>query len=263
MKMHRELFYISEKTLCQAEQKMSLLDALRRIFKPTPEEKADKLQEKVSNMYGQTADRRYYLDQLAAMGPELAPRRLITRFTVRCDNGTNDSDEKELTKCLLVGLGRASVEPLKQFLRKHDKDFNWPYRTLEELVTRQELTDFVVELLESIGPDYVRNPERKEQLILVVKSFQDDAVGRALLPYLGDDNETIRFVAADAVITHGHAYGIEALAGRFGVETSQRVLTLIAESFRDREWTVPEACRAKVGESLPSGFRMNSAGRIV
>ena len=242
---------------------MSIADALRRFFKPTPEEKADKLQAKISNMYGQTADRRYYLDQLAAMGPELAPKRLITRFTVRCDNGTNDADEKELTKCLLVGLGRASVDPLKDFLRKHDKDFNWPYRTLEDLVTREELTEFVVELLNSIGPDYVRNPERKEQLILVVKSFKDDAVGKAVLPYLGDDNETIRFVAADAVITHGHDYGIEALAKRFAVETSQRVLTLIAESFRDKNWTVPEDCRDAVGSHLPAGMRINSAGLIV
>ena len=242
---------------------MSIKDALRRFFKPTPEEKADKLQAKITNMYGQTADRRYYLDQLASMGPDLAPKRLITRFTVRCDNGTNDADEKEMTKCLLIGLGRASVDPLKDFLRKHDKDFNWPYRTLESLVTRQELTDFVVELLNTIGPDYVRNPERKEQLMLIVKSFHDDAVGKAILPYLGDDNETIRFVAADAVITHGHDYGIEALAKRFGVETSQRVLTLIAESFRDKSWIVPEACRENVKDNLPPGMRMNSAGAIV
>ncbi len=242
---------------------MSLSEAIRRFFKPTPEEKADKLKAKITNMYGQTADRCYYLEQLAAMGPELAAPRLIMRFTGHCDNGTNDADEKELTKSLLVGLGSGSVDPLKNFLRTHDKDFNWPYRTLRELISHEELVEFLVELLNSIGPDYVRNPERKEQMILVIKKFDEESIGRAVLPYLGDDNETIRFVAADTVIVQAHDYGIEALAARFKDETSQRVLNLIAEAFRDKAWTVPEDCREAVAAHLPNGMRLNDKGLVV
>lgn len=242
---------------------MSFFDAIRRFFKPTPEEKADKLGRRILNMYGHPEDRRYQIVQLAELGPDLAPSRLIQRFTCRCENGTVDSDEKELVRTLLVNLGNASIEPLKQFLRKNDKDFNWPYRTLCDLLTHEQLVEFLVELLNTMGPEYVRDPERKEQLMLVLKSFKEESICLAILPYLGDENETIRFVAADTVIEQAHEKGIEALADRLAVETSQRALTLIATAFRDKGWCVSESKREGVESHLPSGFRMNSRGMIL
>lgn len=242
---------------------MSVMDMLRRFFKPTPEEKAEKLRRRIVNMYGQTDERRYALTQLHDLGPELAPNRLIERFTCKCENGTVDAEEKEYTKTLLVDIGAASVEPLKDFLRNNDKDFSWPYRTLCELISHQDLVKFLVELLESIGPEYVRDPERKEQLMLELKSFNEEEIKLAILPYLGDDNETIRFVSADTVIAHAHPKGIEALAKRLTEESSQRVITIIASAFRDNSWTIPEEIRESVSEKLPSEFRINAKGVIL
>ncbi len=242
---------------------MSFLDAIRRFLKPTPQEKAAKLRKRILNMYGHQDDRRYAIDQLAALGPELAPEPLIERFTVHCDNGTYDADEKNLVKTYLVNLGQASIEPLKRYLLNNDKDFNWPYRTLAELLTHEELVEFIVKLLNTIGPEYVRDPERKEQLMLISKSFKEESICLAILPYLGDQNETIRFVTADTVIEQAHPAGIEALAKRLTEETSQRVLTLIATAFRDKEWKVDEALRSAVSEKLPDGFRINDKGMII
>lgn len=242
---------------------MSFLDALRRFFHPTPEEKAEKLRKKIVNMYVNADDRKFCLQQLASMGPELAPQRLIERFTCRAENGTIDSEEKEMTRRLLVNLGSASIEPLKKFLLNNDKFFNWPYRTLSDLLTHDELIQFTVELLDSIGPEYVRDPERKEQLILEVKSYTEDSIAHSVLPYLGDENETIRFVAADTVIAHRREEGIKALADRLVVEDSQRVLNVIAAAFRDNSWAIDEEKREDVKKNLPSEFRMNSKGVIL
>ena len=242
---------------------MSLIDTLRRFFKPTPEEKAEKLRKRIVNMYGHVDDRRYALAQLHDLGPELAPSRLIERFTCKCENGTVDAEEKEYTKDLIVDLGKASVAPLKDFLRTNDKDFSWPYKTLSELVSHDELVEFMVELLNTIGPDYVRFPERKEQMMLVLKSFNEESIKLAILPYLADDDETIRFVAADTVIAHEHPKGIEALTKRMVEESSQRVLTLIATAFRDKGWTIDESMRESVGEHLPAEFRINPKGMII
>lgn len=242
---------------------MSVMDAVRRFFKPTPEEKAEKWRKRVVNMYGHPDDRRYAIQQLFEMGPDYAPKRLIERFTCHCENGTVDSEEKQYVSNLLVNLGEPSVQPLKEFLRNNDKDFGWPYRTLRDLISHDELVKFVCELLDSIGPEYVRDPERKEQLMLEVKSFKEECVCKGVLPYLGDDNETIRFVTADTVIEQAHEDGIRALSERLGVETSQRVLDLIATAFRDKNWTVDEAHREAVKEHLPSSFRMNSKGVIL
>ena len=242
---------------------MSFFDALRRFFNPTPAEKAEKFRKKVINMYGHPDDRRYAIVELSKLGPELAPKPLIERFTCRCENGTVDADEKQLVKELLCNLGAASIEPLKNFLRHNDKDFNWPYRTLHDLIAHDELVKFLVELLETIGPEYVRDPERKEQLMLVLKSFKEESICKAILPYLGDDNETIRFVTADTVIEQAHEDGIKALSERLTLEESQRILTLIATAFRDKGWAIDPAFRDSVPGNLPSEFRMNDKGIIL
>ena len=242
---------------------MSLFDTIRRFFNPTPEEKADKFRKRILNMYGHTEDRKYALHELHDLGPELAPPRLIARFTVQCDNGATDTDEKQYTKDLLVDLGRVSIAPLKDFLRHNDTDFSWPYQTLCELLTHEELVEFLIELLKTIGPEYVRFPERKEQLMLTLKSFDEEEIKVEILPYLGDENETVRFNAADTVIAHAHPKGIEALAERLAVETSQRVLNLIAAAFREKEWAVPEDKRERVSTNLPQDCRMNDKGIIL
>lgn len=242
---------------------MSFLDAVRRFFHPTPAEKAEKLRRRITNMYGHTEDRKYALSQLRDLGPELAPKRLIERFTCHCENGTVDADEKAYTKQLLLDLGDPCIEPLKQFLRNNDKDFSWPFRTLSDLVSREELARFVAELLNTIGPSYVRDTERKEQLMLTVKSFSEPEIDDAALPYLHDDNETIRFVTADTVIAHGREAGIRALSRRLADETSQRTLALIANAFRDNGWRVDADCIEKASENLPKEYRINDKGVVL
>ena len=214
-------------------------------------------------MYANRDDRRFALEQLALLGPELAPEPLIERFTVKCENGTVDADEKKLVKDYLVNLGQASVAPLKKYLLNNDKDFNWPFRTLADLISHDELVAFIVELLNTIGPEYVRDPERKEQLILILKSYKEESICKAVLPYLGDQNETIRFVTADTVIEQAHPDGIAAMAKRLTEEESQRVLTLIATAFRDKGWKIDEDIRSAVSEKLPEGFRINDKGVIL
>lgn len=242
---------------------MPVFDAVRRFFAPTPAEKAEKLRRRIVNMYGHTEDRKYALGQLHDLGPTLAPKCLIERFTCRCENGTVDADEKAYTKQLLLDLGEPCVEPLKHFLLNSDKDFSWPFRTLSDLISHEELVKFIVELLETIGPEYVRDTERKEQLMLTIKSFDEPEIDDAAIRYLKDDNETIRFVTADTIIAHGRKEGIKALSERLANETSQRILTLIANAFREKSWTVDEEFVEKARNNLSSEYRINDKGIIV
>lgn len=241
---------------------MGFLDSIKVFLKPTPEQKADRLLGRITNMYSQTQDRQYYLCQLRDLGGELAARRLIRRFTCTCENGTVDADEKELCMKLLVSLGQDSVEALKLHLSHNDKDFNWPYRTLAQLISREELVAFMVQILEEIGPEYVRDPERKEQIMLISKGYEEESLARAILPYLGDDNETIRFVAADASIEHGNPFDIEALSERLAIEDSQRVLRHIAEAFKAKGWEIKPCDREKITARLPHGFSLTAQNSI-
>ncbi|MFA5624402.1 MAG: hypothetical protein WC966_05035 [Bradymonadales bacterium] len=237
---------------------MGIFDKLKAIFKPTPEQKAERLLARISNMYSQTQDRQYYLHQTRELGGELAAKNLIRRFTCTCENSTVDADEKELTMQLLLSLGQDAVEPLKHHLFHNDKDFNWPYRTLAQIIDEAELISFLIEILEEIGPEYVRDPERKEQIMLIAKSFDSEPLAKAILPYLGDDNETIRFVAADSAIAHAYPFNIEALSERLALEESQRVIAHIADAFKTNGWTVSPCNREEITSRLPQAYKLRS-----
>lgn len=218
-------------------------------------QKIARAEKKILNMYLQAPDRQYYLHQLRELGGEDAARTLIRRFTVSCENTTIDRDEKELTCLFLVEMGNDAIGPLKQYLRHNDQCVNWPFRALRDLLTKEQLIEFLAEVLDSIGPEYVRDPERKEQLVLTAKEFEDERIGRAVLPYLDDDNETIRFIAAETVVTHGFDFAIPELWARFAKEDSQRIKALIARAFVDKGWVIEDV--PNVEPHLPSGFAFN------
>ncbi len=214
--------------------------------------KLAKFEKKITNMYIQPGDRQYFLHQLRAMDGEDAATSLLRRFTCSCENTTVDRDEKEMTCRLLVEMGQTAVPPLKAYLRNNDKAVNWPFRALKDLLSREALCTFLVEVLEAIGPEYVRDPERKEQLILTARDFDDPCIAKSVLPYLDDDNETIRFVAAETVSHHALEEGIAALVERFGVETSQRIINHIADAFASHGWVLDDV--SVVEPHLPSGY---------
>ena len=215
-------------------------------------------------MYGQPADRQYYLYQTRDLGGELAAKTLLLRFSCTCENSKVDSDEKQITQDLLVSIGEPAIEPVKQFLRFNDKYFNWPYRTLSQLIPEEELNKFLIELLDTIGPEYVRNPERKEQLMHICEGLKNEDIAKSLLPYLDDNNETIQFLAADAAIAHGYPFDITALSERLGKEDSQRILVHILKAFKENGWKIEQEHieKAHSNVELPSEYHIKQDGSV-
>lgn len=221
-----------------------------------------KAEKKILNMYLQANDRQYFLDVLRQDGSEEAARALLKRFTCSAENHTIDRDEKAMTCDFLVKMGQTAVPPIKEYLLTYETGVNWPFRALKSLLTAEDLVGFLVEVLETIGPQYVREPERKEQLVLTAKEFPEERVTQAVLPYIDDHNETIRFLAVDTLLTHNFEDLVkEALEERFIEEDSQRVLQHLADGFVERGWACanPEA----VAEHLPDGYRINDTGKIL
>ena len=99
--------------------------------------------------------------------------------------------------------------------------------------------------------------------MLTIKTFEEPEIDDAALRYLNDDNETIRFVTADTIIAHGRKEGIHALCERLACETSQRILSLIANAFRDKSWAIEGDFIEKAQNNLPSEYRINEKGIIV
>lgn len=227
-----------------------------------------KAEKKITNMYIQRGDRQYFLGMLRDEGTDAAARALTKRFTCSCDNTTVDRDEKELTAHLLVEMGGTALEPVKDYIRNYDSGVNWPFRALRRMLEQDALVDFLVEVLESIGPDYVREPERKEQLVLIAKDFPEERLTRALLPYLDDDNETIRYVAAETVIHHATQGDAEVarkpLSDRLVEEISTRVTAHIARAFAEHGWVYePTDPAVDPAQFVPDGFKLTPDRKLV
>ena len=111
---------------------------------------------------------------------------------------------------------------------------------------------------------YRRNPEKKRELMLRAAEFQDRELAEQLVRFLEDDNETIRFLAVDAVMAQDEDdLAEEPLRERLRVEDSLRVVQKITDIFVDNPgWTIPEEDREEVEVGLPDGFGVHKKGHI-
>lgn len=224
---------------------MGLMDKLFGSKDGRPR-KLVKLEKKILNMYLQPQDRQYYLDQLRQESDKEhgheAIMTLMKRFTCKTDNNTVDRDEKKMVYEFLVGMGPLAIEPVKEFLRQNEEGINWPFKALTELLPRKELLDFLVEMFEEhMSPDYARNPERKEQMVLLARDFaSEERVARAVVPYLDDHSENIRFHAVETLLANGSDWLKEPLQERIVEDDSIRITTKLCDAFVEKLWEVDD-----------------------
>jgi hypothetical protein len=175
-----------------------------------------RLAQKVTQKYGPPENRQKVIQQLGDMGTPPALKVLCMRFTIRADVGISDDEEKEMARQILVDAGEQAVGPVREFLREQESGIAWGLRVLSALVPTGEVATAVVELLEKLGQEYTRDPEKKLVLLswlqehpqlLVATSTPAPApsstpsptptptVGSVLLPLLEDFSDDVRIGA--------------------------------------------------------------------
>ena len=87
----------------------------------------------MTEKYGPPENRQKVIQQLADLGTPEALSVLCLRFTIRADPGITDDEEKEHVRQILVDAGDKAVEPVKQFLERHESGISWGLRVLAEL----------------------------------------------------------------------------------------------------------------------------------
>jgi HEAT repeat protein len=230
--------------------------------------KVKKLRKTLTNMYVQPPERRYAIQSLRDIGSPDAVRALLARFEEMAPNTTVDAEDKNLTYQTLVGMAADPDLDVRgiiiEYLRGRDEKINWPMKVLSDLLDYDEFIEIVRELLETCGNEYKRNPEKKQELILRAADLKDEELTRELLRFLDDPNETIRFLAVDAVLNHGFDEIIEEpLEKRLEEEESLRIVKKLAEAFaKDQTWKIPEDAREDVEQALPDEYGVHKQGHI-
>ncbi|RAL20173.1 hypothetical protein DL240_18315 [Lujinxingia litoralis] len=220
-------------------------------------------------MYVQPGERSYAIEQLREIGNEDAVGALLARFEQTAPNHTTDADEKQFVYEVLVDLGRRGeadvVGVITTYLKRVEEKINWPLKVLTDLLSLDDMVQVVVELLQGTSVDYTLNPEKKQELMLRAAEFSNPALAEEVARFVEDDNETIRFLAVDALLAQNEdELALQALTPRLTREDSLRILQKLAEAFAERPaWSIAEDQREAVAQALPRGFSLDGEGLVV
>jgi hypothetical protein len=221
---------------------------------------------KLTNMFYQTLDRRAAaqdMARLAADGDQEAVLILLRRFEHIAPNHFVDQDEKELVHNLLVELGDLAVPTIRSHIRKTGQPVYWALRALTEIEGPARVRTFLAELLRVTDNGYWRDPQKKHNLVQAAVEVEDDAICEALIPFLEDHHEDIRYVALDALLRFKRIEAREPLLARLaGEEESQRLQQRLLHGFVELGWPVTELTDA-LQKRLPRGYKVSESGAIV
>lgn len=232
---------------------MGLFDFLSKKGAQTP---VQKLAVKAADKRGMAPDRWEALQALAKIDSEEAVYALLNRFTFYVDPSITDQEEKDSVFEAVVAKGATAVEPLKRFIRRSES-LSWPLKMLDRVLPSEDVVVILVELLSSMDTEYERDPTRKLQLLAEFEMRRGPTVLPAVLPFLGDVNETARFHAVNAIFAQDDAeQAKDALLEALYKEDSMRTKSRLLEGLALRGWAVDAA---RVGR-LPDGYALDASG---
>jgi HEAT repeat protein len=222
---------------------------------------------KLTNMYYQTQDRLAAADDAAALareGHEEGIVVLLQRYENVAPSTTVDQDEKEYIHRLLLGLGDEAVEPVADYIKRTTASVYWPLKFINEHLGEDEFAEFLAELLEETKADYVRDPQKKIGLVQLAGDYGTNRIYEALIPFVDDFDETVRFHAIDGVARSGNDGASDVLFKHMldDEEESRRCISRMAEAFESNEWTVDDR-QEEFREKLPQAYTLTPKGKVM
>jgi hypothetical protein len=215
--------------------------------------------ERATNRRAQAIDRWEGIQGLLKMSSPEAVEALLPRFTFYVDPSITDQDEKDAAFDGIVALGQDAVAPVTAFLRRADS-ISWPVKILERIVSPEAVVGTLIELLAAMDTEYERDPQRKVQTLTSLEERADPRIAAAVVRFLEDANETVRFQAVGALLAQPEAAEHRvALLRCFCAEESVRVRNRILDGFGARAWDVGELA-TEVKSRLPAGYSLDRQG---
>ncbi|MFQ5791541.1 MAG: HEAT repeat domain-containing protein, partial [Acidobacteriota bacterium] len=172
-----------------------------------------------------------------------------------------DQEEKQYVRDVLIGFGDKAIEPLKRYLRNHDR-VTWAIDALENLEPSERVVPFLFEILHEGDPVHIRG-EKATQIIKALEDLKEPSIVVGVIPCLQSADDTVRYAAVECLEAHADPKAREPFLAALvnPEEDSARVRTRIAEAMERLGWDV-KGFRKKVEEVLPPPYRVSSKGRV-
>ena len=221
---------------------------------------------RAKNKDAQSADRFSSLEVLRDDASPEAIEGLLARFTIRYDKSIEDEQEKQWVFDELVKLGPQIVPQLQGHLRNAES-IAWGLKILHEVAPMDDAWPVLADLCERNDNTYTRDPSKKIQLLHFLGDQSDPRCGKALVPYLEDIDEGVRFVTVEGLLRHKDAETareplLQLLTN--DKEDSRRIKRRIVDGFAELGWDVKGfsgQVEAQLENLLP-GSRLDNHGKI-
>ncbi len=206
---------------------MGLLDLFKR---DTGTSRAlDKHAQRVANRRAQSPDRWASIQALAEIGGADAVRALLPRFSYYVEPSTVDQEEKELAFKVIVDQGPEAMSAVTEHLARAES-ISWDLKVLDAVLPADQVIGHLLNLLAPMGIDYERDPQRKIQVLATFAERKDPRILEAVLRFIGDANEAVRFHAVEAILAQDTAPEHKAALQKHAEnEESLRIRNLIAK----------------------------------
>jgi HEAT repeat protein len=161
----------------------------------------------------------------------------------------------------LVDIGRPALPAIARALRSAES-VNWVQRVLRSIVTPEEYKDELLSVLADFDTEYERNPDRKMQTIMALADIAEPRVAEALMRFLEDVDETVRFQTVVALAKIADERAREPMLKVMCDDESLRIRNEVVETFAALGWSTA-GFKKKIEELLPRGYRHDKSGKIV
>lgn len=215
--------------------------------------------DRVANKRAQAYDRWESIQALSNMRTKESVEALLPRFTFYVEPSITDQEEKDATFNGIVESGAVGIEPVVEFMKRADS-ISWPVKILDKIAPQDLVVAHLLALLEKMDTEYQRDPEVKNQILTTLAERKDPRIEAAVVRFLGDMNETVRFntvavlSAQDAIASH-----TEAIIACLCTEDSVRVRNRIFEALAAAKVSV-KAQEEAVKSKLTANYTLDAAG---
>lgn len=228
----------------------------------SPENKARRLRARVVQKYGEPSTRQKALQQLGDMKIPEAVRSLMARYTVAVEPATVDSEEKDHVFELIKAFGSTAVDPVREFLERSDVASSWAMRILQAILPEAEVVGIAIAVLQKIGNEYTRDPEKKVVLLQYLTGKDDPRIAPALVPFLEDPSDEVKIAATAALAPLRYEPAREPLLQLIAAdETGRRVKLAAISAVHQSEFGV-QGFRERVEAALAEPYFVDKAGLI-
>jgi len=225
--------------------------------------KIQRLEKRVTNKWGQAAERQRAMQLLADIGTDEALDTLLKRFSFRIDGQITDEDEKRMGYEFLIAAGPRAVGPIERFVSENDGVY-WPLRALKEIVGMEPAVDALLRALDRADKIAGRVNEQKVQLVSNLRDFPHDRVRDRLKLLCRDPNDEVRIMAVDGLLTYGEPHALPIVVERIlDPKESNNIKAVIFEQLLDHGWSLePWRAELEAADVFPAHYRLGPSGRV-